>query len=421
MTLNNRGLDIERRRPSVFAASSGGTVSVLGIEVTQAVQNMSHDVRLIAGKKTIVRVYLKPDSLSRNVRVRGEILISRGPTSPARFVPSKNEISLKKTHPSLNDQRRDAELSLNFELPSRNIGPLVVQLNRVIPATRGDDVPITNPDLTRQVTMVSAPLLRVRVLGMRFTDDRLDPPQSFAPDASHFDYLKSYLTRTYPVSGLIWSQIVVNAGASIKPPWSSQVGPNQPDPVWQAKAGRTIARLQLIRQADVNAGRDPRTHYYGLFADNRGGFRGRASRVAATADPSVVAFGPTGHPSNYPSMAWDSDESFGDWYGAHELGHTFGCRHPGCRKTSNSPSKQGRDPQSSYPYALGRLSDTAEGCVGFDTGDPDLGVPMRAFSFQTSSDFMTYCDNQWISRHTYDELFDRIVLEDTQFAPQIST
>lgn len=390
---------------------------MLDFEVTQAVQNLDHDVRLIAGKKTVVRVYIKPNALPRNVRVRGEILISHGATTPARHVVSKNIISLKQSgHPSLNEQRRDAALSLNFELPSRGTGPLVVQLNRVIPATRGDDIPISNAEDTRDVDFVSAPPLRIRTLGLRFTDDRLNPPQTFAPDAIHFEYLKSYITRTYPVPGLEWSQIVINAGTNIKPPFASDP-PLDDDPVWAAVAGRVIARLQLIRQADLNGGRDPRTHYYGLVADDSGFFRGRATRVAAIADPSVVAFGPTGSPSNYASLAWDDDESYGDWYGAHELAHTFGCFHPGCKSSPTGPSRQGRDPRSSYPYALGRLSDANEDCVGFDTGDPDLGLPMRAYPRTTSSDFMTYCDNQWVSRHTYDALFSRILQEDTQFAP----
>ncbi|MEP2781090.1 MAG: hypothetical protein ABJP33_01460 [Pseudoruegeria sp.] len=407
------------RRLKVFSEKSGGTVSALGIEVTQAIQNMNHDVRLIAGKKTVVRVYLKPNALPRNLRVRGEIIVSRGPGTPARFVSSKNVVSLQETdHPSLTDQRGDAELSLNFELPQRGVGDLVVQFNRVIPATRGDDVPISNPELTREVTFVSAPPLRVRVLGMRFTDERVTPAKNFAPDAVHFDYLKSYLTRTFPVPGLEWSQIVVNAGSGIKPPFSSPT-PMQFDPIWSAAAGRVIARLQMLRQADVNAGRDPRTHYYGLFADDSGFFQGRASRVPADADPSVVAFGPTGNPSNFAAFDWDKDASFGDWYGAHELAHTFGCRHPGCRATPTAQPSQGRDPASTFPYALGRLSDGAEGCVGFDVGDPDLGEPMRALPHRTTSDFMTYCDNQWVSKHTYDALFDRLIEEDINFAPVI--
>lgn len=393
---------------------------MLGIEVTQAIQNVSHDVRLIAGKKTVVRVYLKPQSLPRNLRVRGELAVSDGPAAPAQYLSSHNVVSLNADdHPDMAAQRLDAELSLNFELPGRGVGPMVARLNRIVPATRGDDVPLANPEMSREVAFVSAPPLRIRVLGLRFTDDRTEPARTFAPNAIHFDFLKSFLTRTYPVPGLEWSHIVLDAGVDVKPPFAADP-PQQNDPVWARVAGFAIARLQLLRQADVNAGRDPRTHFYGLVADDSGFFRGRASRVAAFADPSVVAFGPAGNPSRYPALDWDGDASFCDWYGAHELAHTLGCRHPGCQDAPGGQSRQQRDPQSTYPYALGRLSDDTEDCVGFDTGDPNLGIAMRAYPHTNSSDFMTYCDNQWVSRHIYDELFTRLVQEDEQFAPATS-
>ncbi len=196
-------------------------------------------------------------------------------------------------------------------------------------------------------------------------------------------------------------------GDGVEPPFSDGT---QADPLWQTLAARVLLRLQLIRQADVNAGRDPRTHYYGLIADDSGFFRGRATRVAAIPDPTTVAMGPAGR----GGFAWDTDGSYADWYGAHELGHTIGCRHPGhC-------SNQERDPLSSFPYANGQISDSDEGCVGFDTGDPGLGLPMRALPHPENSDFMTYCEDQWVSRHTFDEIFDRLHLEDVQFAPAVS-
>jgi len=199
----------------------------------------------------------------------------------------------------------------------------------------------------------------------------------------------------------------VPIGDGVEPPFSDGT---QADPLWQTLAARVLLRLQLIRQADVNAGRDPRTHYYGLIADDSGFFRGRATRVAAIPDPTTVAMGPAGR----GGFAWDTDGSYADWYGAHELGHTIGCRHPGhC-------SNQERDPLSSFPYANGQISDSDEGCVGFDTGDPGLGLPMRALPHPENSDFMTYCEDQWVSRHTFDEIFDRLHLEDVQFAPAVS-
>lgn len=401
------GLDAAASRRSIFSEASGGTVQIAGVEVVQAIQNLANDVRLIAQKRTVVRIYVIPDGLPRNVRVRAEIAVATTSGGPEKYIVSRNIVSLRFSgHPDVEAQRGDAEQSLNIELPPQHVGELHIRVKRIIPVAMGDDVPINNPDHKVKVEFEAAPPLRIRVVGLRYTDNRLNPPASFAPDALHFDLLRSYLTRAYPVPGLDWSQIVVPIGSNVEPPFSDGT---TDDPLWQTLAARVLLRLQLIRQADVNAGRDPRTHYYGLIADDSGFFRGRATQVAGAPDPATVAMGPAGR----SGFAWDSDGSYADWYGAHELGHTLGCRHPG-------HCNQGRDPLSSFPYANGRISDAAEGCVGFDTGDPDLGLPMRALPHPDNSDFMTYCENQWVSRHTYDEIFDRLHLEDIQFAPAVA-
>jgi len=398
------GLNSTATRRSVFSVASGGTVLIIGVEVVQAIQNLAHDVRLIAQKRTVVRVYVKPDSLSRNVRARAEIAVSSTRDGPEKYIVSRNIVSLRSSdHPDLEAQRGDENESLNIELPPQQVGALHVRVNRIIPVAIGDDIPISNSNNAVEVNFEYAPPLRIRVVGLRYTDNRLSPPESFAPDALHFDLLRSYLTRTYPVPAVEWSQIVVPIGSNVEPPFSDGT---LNDPLWQTLAARVLLRLQLIRQADVNAGRDPRTHYYGLIADNSGFFRGRATQVAGAPDPATVAMGPAGR----RGFSWDNDGSYADWYGAHELGHTLGCRHPG-------HCNQGRDPLSSFPYENGRISDAAEGCFGFDAGDPDLGLPMRALPHPDNSDFMTYCENQWVSRHTYDEIFDRLHLEDAQFAP----
>jgi hypothetical protein len=58
-----------------------------GIEVTQAIQDMAHSVPLVAGKRTVVRMYLSYYG-SPGVTVRGEITVSRSGSSVT--VPSVN-------------------------------------------------------------------------------------------------------------------------------------------------------------------------------------------------------------------------------------------------------------------------------------------------------------------------------------------
>jgi hypothetical protein len=52
----NRG--VAHPNESTVQGITAGTVRVEGIEVTQAIQDMSNSVKLVAGKVTVARVYL---------------------------------------------------------------------------------------------------------------------------------------------------------------------------------------------------------------------------------------------------------------------------------------------------------------------------------------------------------------------------
>ena len=383
---------------------------ILGFEVTQAIQNMAHDVRLIAGKATVVRVYLDPKGLTSNVRVRGEIVISPRPGAPGVYVSSDNETTLKaKQQPGLAEQRRDAALSLNFRLPASAEGDMTIQLKRITPVSGGPDFPILPAGNEVQVKFVRGPVLRMRVLGLRYIDRSSGQPKPYAPDPIHFKCLHSYLRRTYPVSAVDWSQAVIDAPANFAPPFSGTLLPDKSDPLWQALLKILHRHMLAIRQNDMNENWDPRTHYYGLVSDHAGNFfRGAANDVPARPAPNTIAVGPCGTPK---SKNWDQgDGSYGDWYGAHELAHTFGRFHPGfCGEQDDSDKK--------FPHPRGEISQAAEGCIGFDTGDVDLKLAMRACPHDVWHDIMTYCDWQWISKYTYDAIHDRLMIEETQFAP----
>ena len=88
-----------------------------------------------------------------------------------------------------------------------------------------------------------------------------------------------------------------------------------------------------------------------MVSDGGGFMRGCAMDI-----PAYVASGPTGT----GTWGWDFDGSYGDWYGGHELGHTYGRGHANFCGAGGGPS---------YPYAGGRISPSLTGntaLYGFD-------------------------------------------------------
>lgn len=363
-----------------------------GIEVTQAVQDLAHSVPLIAGKRTVVRLYLAAAGGARTVTAGGELELQRG-GGPARYLPALDTVRLDPAAvPDLPTRRGDVELSLTFLLADADVaaGELTIRVGRLVDAMVGRRLQLVDgagepstvpPTLT--VRFVEAPPLRLRVVGLRYQFAN----GAVTPRALDFALLVSWLTRAYPVPRVEHTQIVTDLG--LPPPFT---------------CGQVNAVLAATRNLDVATGTDPRTHYLGLVSDSEGRMfmKGCSSGLPATADVRVVASAPAGVPRD--GFDWDSDGSYGDWYGAHELSHTFGRLHPGFGggQTRDDPA---------FPYPDGQLSD-GDTYVGFDVGDPSLNLPIRALPGQRWHDVMTYCPNQWICHHTYEGIRARLAEED---------
>ncbi|HTO64499.1 MAG TPA: hypothetical protein VMM15_25000, partial [Bradyrhizobium sp.] len=199
------------------AAPAGGAarigLAIQAIEVCQVIQSVENSVTLIADKATLVRVYVDQASVIAPARVRGEIAVRTSAQGPATYVPSLNELSLDPAElAQLVDKRQTIAKSLNFRLPdgATRPGELFVEVNRVTP-TGGEDQPLTGMRQT-SAKFISAPPLRIRCIGLRYRDTKTS--KTYAPDAVHFTYLRSFLARAYPVPSVIWSQIVVDADFS---------------------------------------------------------------------------------------------------------------------------------------------------------------------------------------------------------------
>jgi hypothetical protein len=379
-----------RPYPAVHAAAAGpaGPPPVLmceGIEVTQVVQNMAHDVPLVAGKATVVRVYLSVEG-AEILEVRGA-LNARAPAGQGVWVPvaSLGTVTIDPVLAGdLRKKREELGNSLNFLLPAEvtNGGACEVALGALEQAD-GSQALAVPAGAARTVDFVESPPLRLHVVGIRYQDAAAGSP--YEPRPLDFALIRAWLQRAYPVAEVQWTQITMD-------------GPKQ----WPFQAAEINAFLRGLRQVDLLSGLDRRTHYFGLVFDGGRGYfmRGLASGIPSAADPSTVASGPTGA----ADFGWDADGAYGDWYTAHELGHTFGRYHAEfCGAGGGAP----------YPYQNGQLSDDDGEWVGLDVGAAERGLPMRALPGAEWHDLMTYCDHQWLSGFTYEGLRQRLLDEDS--------
>jgi hypothetical protein len=373
------------------------TVSLQGIEVTQAIQDMSNSVTLVSGKPTWVRVYF--DKITGTRPLTANLVAARGATS-ATIAPAA-AITVDPTE-NLQTRRTTWTKSLNFQVPAamEAVGQTVFTLSGVKDASpQNKTIKCANCDTPTTVQFLNSPALVVRAVGLTYTFRSAPPPtplQTGTPRAVDFTLLQSWLGRAYPVSTVTFSQ-------------TSAASTN----TWPFTCTQANAQLAALRATEIAGGRDSHTHYLGLVSNAGGFMRGCSSGVPATADPTTTAAGPAGPTSgaNTPvNVTGDNDGSFADWYGGHELAHTFGRAHPGfCNGNSSSDAL--------FPNPNGQLSDgTANAGVGLDVGDTASAAALTVMWGGTNYDVMTYCNQpQWFSAYAYEGVRQRLLDENPGF------
>lgn len=382
-------------------------IEIAGVEVVQAVQDLNNSVDLIASKPTWVRVYLNKNSGSD--AVTGTLQAQIVGTSTSTTIASLNPVTVDSAD-SLKTRRSTWTKSLNFQIPANFTADgttqfTLVNLKDASPANHA--INCVGCGAPTQAAFFAEPPLRVRVIGLsyQFTNPPGSATQTATPRAIDFALIQSWLTRAYPVAQVNFSQTTVPA-TNLAPPFDSGT----------VSCGKANTQIAAIRAQDMaNNAFDARTHYLGLVSDQGDTMRGCAVSSPATADPTVVASGPSGAPtdSKVPvNSAGDTDASFADFYSGHELGHTFGRQHPGF---CNNNSKD--DP--SFPYPNGQISDgTDESFAGLDVGDATNSIPLSVLWGVTSFDIMSYCQQpQWLSSYQYLPIRQRILDENPGFHP----
>lgn len=387
---------------------SDPNVAAQRLEVTQAIQEQDGTgVVMIANKATYVRFHVYNASFSADpvvgarlwrivngVRV-GDPIVPSTRLGVIRLVPylrfSPTATAASWTFdPYITVRRSPDRNALNdsfyFRLPAAwtTAGSLTVEaeVNPTFLSTVLAESDRSDNTARATVTFENTPSMVVRLFAVRTRINNVVQ----APTETQLRELESWLRRAYPIHRLRIIRDVEDMTNLNRLPTCDEVN------------GRLFWDNLFLKWAGVDE-RD--TRYYGLVSDGPSGanfMRGCADDI-----PSFIASGPTGDPSTQGFASWDTNNdgvSYGDWYGGHEIAHTWGRFHTLCRG-----DEVGSQPINQDGGTIGRRNN-ANSHWGFDVAlkGPVVYPP-------TWTDIMSYCSNQWISAASYTGIRDRLVSE----------
>jgi len=340
-----------------FIAKDPLDLSVSNIEVTQAVQNLSNPVKLVANRVTAVRVYARANGVSQVGNVTASLVGYRNGTRLGMLTAAAG--SAYPWSDSLDSLRASASKSFNFTLPSSwtAAGNLTLAANIDINNSISEVSEVNTTTL--QYSFNTVPTLNVIAVPIRYYDTNF---RMLFPEPN-INYLQEALYRMYPVPA-------VNITAH---KYLFFMGDLSNSGYWELL-------LDQITSLKDSEGQPDSTVYFGVIPllDAKGdswftggnvglGYVGYRASIATTLATINV------EGENY---LLDGDD-----YAAHEIGHNLNMMHTPC----GNPA----DPDPNYPY-----SNAAIGQYGYYVS---TGTVMA----KTRPDIMSYCEPEWVSDYTY--------------------
>ena len=369
-------------------------ITVDHIEVVQAVQSAANTVPLIAGKRTVARVFAvaKGPIAGLTPNQPGVVCTLRafrgGNPLPGAAVPIS---PLPATIPGDVFDRGRSEDAIAFELPPEwtTEGAIELRAELSLSGNLRDAREDNNDFILPSVTFVAPPLVNPIPVRWFRACHQPDPARDACPDAARWsasvENLAGLMNRLYPVAegGIRYRRL------------SSKIK------VWKGSFDHTGMEF-------FNYMRLLRSHVGSLFPNEELGLFTAVFPVGTR-----VAFGPQSSrliaglaPIN-DSVSWiiDQDNSAGtEFVLAHESGHSLGLEHPMTPDNggANGPAgywRQGPNPQSAAIQE-----------AGFDIST-GAAIPPTHF------DFMSYAWPIWISPFHFDRLQRNVYSNDVSSVP----
>lgn len=319
---------------------AGSDPRITHVELTQAIQTLTNDVPLVAGRPTTARIY----AITDQPQATNEFKLTLSATRDGKALPgSPLTIGPWAIFPQMD--RGQLSRTFNFSLPlSWSSGNVRLTATLQPPVGLQDRNPANNQN-TLTVTFQDVPPLDVKIVPIRYKDKQTGT--SYGPPEG--ESFSDYVMRTYPIHA-----IALSTHTPVE-----YVGDLQTDEGW----GEIFSLLASIKQADHAA--DSQI-YLGLLLYNnvppydnfptKWGGLGSGSRVSVSLDIETTV--------------------------AHEIGHNLWRAHAPCGNPGGV--------DEAYPYAGASIGEFGLDLQGYEILTPGAYV-----------DFMSYCGPSWISDYTY--------------------
>ncbi len=318
-------------------------LTIAGLEVTQAVQKVDNSVPLVAGRKTVVRVFAQAFIYTGTPSTASKVKLSatrNGVVLAGAFETPLTSVSTSPTRGAYSS-------TVNLYLPDAWTSGTIVLTATVDSAGQVQETVENNNTYSLTLTFNSVPNVKVMIVPVRYKHT----PTGVTYAAPTVDTISTKIKQMYPVANveILWHSSYYYEGDL-----------------------RQIASFQdLLYKIDdlkMSESQPYSVAYYGLVP-------------ADWFSSGVVGIGFVGYRAAVGLNYWDATGT-----AAHEIGHNYGLYHAPCGGPSDS------DPY--YPYSGGAI------------GQYGVNVYTNQLISSTRPDLMTYCDNEWISDYHYIKLYN---------------
>ena len=329
--------------------AAGFNLRVDGLYLVQSVQTYTRGVPLVSDRDALLRVFVSANQLNTatpDVRVS---FYSSGALTSTATIPAPGLTTPLGANESNLGSSWNLVVSRTLIQPNLSI---VVEVDPGNAFPEGNEADNVFPQAGTPIAMDvrSAEPFSVRFIPIR---TQADNRVGNVSDANKADFLDASM-RMHPLAGFTAAVSGVYTTSTNAPLQSGNGNQAWNDIVEEVLALQTAGTTSQ--------------YYYGV--------------VNPSYASGVAGVGYIGAPA---AIGWDKLPSASS-VAAHEWGHNWGRAHAPCGQASNP------DPQ--YPYSGGET-----GVIGYDFGT-------EALKPADSHDIMGYCDSEWISDYTYENVLD---------------